>query len=173
MIIKKPMETDILKLHDFWELVISDTSKKEGIEEENFVLEEIEYKMTVLKKYLQEPDKDISFLMAVDRDKIIGTISSSLCRDEILKLLGNKVKDKIQIGIVYIHPDYQRKGIATNLLNEMIGILKGNGVKEFYLDSGYLEAQKYWKVKLGAPIFVEKDYWGEGADHMIWRSSFN
>lgn len=171
--IRKPVESDIYKVQDFLELVISDTSKKEGVEEEGFVSEEVECKIEVLKKYLQESDRDISFLIALDKDKIIGTISSSFCRNEILELLGSKVKGKYQIGIVYIHPDYQKKGIATNLLNEMNEILKGRGVTEFYLDSGYLEAQKYWKRKLGTPLLVRKDHWGKGVDHMIWRSSLN
>lgn len=171
--IRKPVESDVSKVQDFLELVISDTSKKEGVEEEDFVSEEVGCKMEVLKNYLEKPDRDISFLIALDEDKIIGTISSSFCRDEILELLGSKVRGKYQIGIVYIHPDYQRKGVATNLLNEMNEILKDRGITEFYLDSGYLEAQKYWERKLGAPLFVRKDHWGEGVDHMIWRSSLN
>ncbi len=170
MIIKKPMETDVSKLQDFLELVISDTSKKEGGEEEEFILEEVRGKMKVLKNYLQHPDKDTSFLIAVDGEQIIGTISSSFCRGKILEFLGNRVEKEFQIGTVYIHPDYQRKGVAVSLLNRMNEILKGKGIKEFYLDSGYLEAQKYWKRKLGAPLFVKKDYWEEGIDHMIWKS---
>ena len=173
MVIKKPVETDISGLQDFLELVISDTSKKEGIEEDDFVLEEVESKMKVLKNYLQEPDKDSRFLIALDGEKIIGTISSTLCGGKILELLGNEVKREFQIGIIYIHPDYQRKGVATNLFNEMNEILKNRGITNFYLDSGYIEAQKYWKKKLGAPLFIEKDCWGEGVDHMIWKSSLN
>lgn len=173
MMIRKPMETDISQLQDFLELVISDTSKKEEIEEDDFISEEVESKIKVLKNYLQEPDKDSRFLIALDGEKIIGTISSSFCRDKILELVGNKVEKEFQIGIVYIHPDYQKKGVATNLLNEMYEILKNRGIKEFYLDSGYLEAQKYWKKKLGAPLIVEKDCWGEGIHHMIWKSSLN
>ncbi len=173
MLIRKPVEIDISRLQDFLELVISDTSKKEGIEEDDFVLEEVKSKMEVLKNYLQEPDKDSRFLTALDGKKIIGTISSTLCGGKILELLGNKVEREFQIGIIYIHPDYQRKGVATNLFNEMNKILKNREIIKFYLDSGYIEAQKYWKKKLGSPLFVEKNCWGEGVDHMIWKSSLN
>jgi len=30
-------------------------------------------------------------------------------------------------------------------------------------------AQKIWINKFGEPEYYLKDYWGEGADHMVWR----
>jgi hypothetical protein len=69
MLIRKPVETDISGLQEFLELVISDTSKKEGIEEDDFIFGEVKSKMEVLKNYLQEPDKDSRFLIALDGEK--------------------------------------------------------------------------------------------------------
>jgi len=49
--------------------------------------------------------------------------------------------------------------------------LEKNEIREFCLDSGYESAQKIWINKFGNPQYHLKDYWGEAADHMIWRIS--
>ncbi len=69
----------------------------------------------------------------------------------------------------FILPDYQKKGIGTLLLNAILTVLHGQHIEEFALDSGYSQAQKVWKKKLGEPTLVLKDHWGEGADHMVWH----
>ncbi|QQE73821.1 hypothetical protein KDJ56_18390 [Brevibacillus composti] len=65
----------------------------------------------------------------------------------------------------------QRRGIGSLLLNLMICPLQARGIGEFCLDSGYKEAQKVWKKRLGEPNYVLRDYWGEGFDHLIWKRS--
>ncbi len=68
-----------------------------------------------------------------------------------------------------MHPDYQRQGIGNQLLAEMYLTLKNAGIEEFCLDSGYSSAQKIWQKKFGEPDYLLKDYWGDGAHHMIWK----
>jgi hypothetical protein len=53
----------------------------------------------------------------------------------------------------------------------MILTLINKGINEFCPDSGYPNAQKIWRKKLGEPDYLLKDYWGPGHDHMIWRRS--
>ena len=65
----------------------------------------------------------------------------------------------------------QRRGIGSLLLNLMICPLQARGIGEFCPDSGYKEAQKVWKKRLGEPNYVLRDYWGEGFDHLIWKRS--
>lgn len=50
-------------------------------------------------------------------------------------------------------------------------ILEKRDIEEFCFDSGYKSAQQIWINKFGDPVYRLKDYWGEGADHMIWRIS--
>ena len=68
-----------------------------------------------------------------------------------------------------MNPKYQRKGIGNLMLIRIFNELKHKGIKEFCLDSGYKSAQKVWINKFGEPEYYLKDYWGEGADHMVWR----
>ena len=75
----------------------------------------------------------------------------------------------MEVGTVFVLPDYQKMGVGNLLLNTMIFTLKSKGIEEFCLDSGYTSAQKIWKKKFGDPNYLLKDYWGKGHDHMIWR----
>lgn len=68
-----------------------------------------------------------------------------------------------------MHPDYQKKGIGSRMLNLLFEELENKRIKEFCLDSGYKSAQKIWIKKFGNPQYHLKNYWGENADHMIWR----
>jgi GNAT superfamily N-acetyltransferase len=95
--------------------------------------------------------------------------SSRLCLEIHLKEM--KLKNLVEIGTVFVHPDYQNKGIGSMLLNLIFIELKKNNIKEFCLDSGYKNAQKTWINKFGAPEYHLKSYWGQDADHMVWRVS--
>ncbi|MFD3449027.1 GNAT family N-acetyltransferase [Microbacteriaceae bacterium 4G12] len=160
------------ELNLFFSITIKDTFAREGLSE---LLDDIEKEMETKKQYLQcDFDSDGEkryFLIAVDKNsnKIIGTIeygpASELinsCTDEVLKGLP-------EIGTVFVHPDYQRRGIGNLLLNAMFLTLLSKGIIEFCLDSGYKNAQKIWKKKFGEPDYLLKDYWGDGFDHMIWK----
>jgi GNAT superfamily N-acetyltransferase len=78
----------------------------------------------------------------------------------------------VEVGTVFVHPDYQGKGIGNSLLEAIMKHLKNIGLTEFCLDSGYGSAQQIWKRKFGLPDYWQKDFWGEGQDHMVWRITF-
>jgi GNAT superfamily N-acetyltransferase len=77
--------------------------------------------------------------------------------------------DVYEIGTVFVHPGYQRRGIGSLLFNTMLLTFLNRGIEEFCMDSGYASAQTIWTRKLGDPDYWLKDYWGEGSDHMIWK----
>ncbi len=74
---------------------------------------------------------------------------------------------------MYVHPDYQRQGIGSQLLHEMYAVLNRHGIEEFCLDSGFTIAQRVWKKKFGDPDYFLENYWGDGEHHMIWRIKVN
>ena len=113
MEIKKPIKNDLPKLEDFFRKVITDTAKKEGITIINFIEEEVEKKLKYCRNYFEEGN-NISILLAIDGEKIIGSISSSYCNLDIQNVIKDLKKDSIKIGTVYIHPSYQRKGLGKN-----------------------------------------------------------
>jgi GNAT superfamily N-acetyltransferase len=68
-------------------------------------------------------------------------------------------------------PEFQNRGIGSQLISTLIEELHRNGIERFCLDSGYKRAQKKWVHKFGEPYMIVKDYWGEGSDHIIWLCS--
>jgi GNAT superfamily N-acetyltransferase len=170
--IRRPRIEDCEELHQFFTTVIKDTYAREGLSE---LLDDIENEIECKKQYLkcdfESNGKSRYFSIALEKNnnKIIGTIEYGPASELIAICTDGALKEWYEVGTVFVHPDYQRVGIGTLLLNEMFLTLKNKGIKEFCLDSGYTNAQKVWKKKFGEPDYLLKDYWGEGFDHMIWR----
>ncbi|RDI41357.1 GNAT family N-acetyltransferase [Falsibacillus pallidus] len=168
--IRRPAKEDEKELHVFFQLVISDTFSKEGI---GHMMEDIQEEIHTKKQYL---DKDFEskglnryFLIAEVEDKIVGSIEYGPPSELILLHTNNEFQSIVEVGTVFVHPDFQRKGIGNRLLNEIYTVLAGKGMSAFCLDSGYARAQKVWKRKFGEPDYLLKDFWGKGLHHMIWR----
>ncbi|SCW56220.1 Acetyltransferase (GNAT) domain-containing protein [Paenibacillus tianmuensis] len=172
--IRRPTIEDIKELNEFFRIVITDTYIKEGIGDMLNDLEvEIKAKENYLHRDLESDGKDRYFLIALDGEKIIGSIEYGPSSELINHCTEHALKDVNEVGTVFVHPDYQRQGIGNQLLVEMYLTLKSEGIEEFCLDSGYTNAQKIWKKKYGEPDYLLKDYWGETAHHMIWRVKVN
>ncbi|MEK5522868.1 MULTISPECIES: GNAT family N-acetyltransferase [Heyndrickxia] len=168
--IRRPRLEDIEELNEFFRLVIKDTFAREGLSELVEEIEhEIEEKNTILKGDLESNGKNHYFLIALERNRIVGSIAYGPSNELINRCTEGAYKNIFEIGTVFVHPDYQRKGIGNILLNSIFFTLHHKGVEEFCLDSGYKNAQKIWKKKFGEPNYLLKDYWGKGSDHMIWR----
>lgn len=73
--------------------------------------------------------------------------------DLIRKCTNNVYKGLIEVGKVFVHPDYQRNGVGNLLLKEIYDELQKKGIEEFCLDSGYNRAQRIWKKKFGDPEY--------------------
>ncbi|MBV7506191.1 GNAT family N-acetyltransferase [Bacillus sp. sid0103] len=170
MEIRRPEREDQEELSQFFRIVITDTFAKEGLAEMVEEIEqEIELKMKYVQSDLESNGENRYFLIALDHSKIIGTIEYGAASDLITSCTDGALKELVEIGTVFVHPDFQRNGVGNLLLNAMFRTLEKKDITEFCLDSGYTNAQKIWKKKFGAPEYLLKDYWGEGFDHMIWR----
>ncbi|TYS87473.1 GNAT family N-acetyltransferase [Rossellomorea aquimaris] len=172
--IRRPRIEDQEELIQFFSKVIKHTFSKEGLEE---LLDDIENEIEIKKQYLKS-DLDTNgtnryFLIAFDKNnaEVIGTIEYGPASELITTCTDGEIKEMYEIGTVFVHPDYQGRGVATLLLNVMFLTFLNRGIQEFCLDSGYANAQKIWKRKFGEPHYWLKDYWGDGADHMIWKKS--
>lgn len=168
--IRRPKAADKEELNQFFRTVITDTFHKEGIGDLQEDMEkEIEAKNIYLQHDLLSGGKDRFFLIALAEDKIIGTIEYGPASELINKCTEGALSDLYEAGTILVHPDCQNSGIGNQLLNEMSLTLKNKGVEEICLDSGYKQSQKVWEKKFGKPEYLLKDYWGDGAHHMIWR----
>lgn len=170
--IRRPRQEDQAELYQFFDKVIRETFANEGLSD---LVDDIENEI-VQKKKLLECDFESNgekrfFWIAVDKsiNKIIGTIEYGTSSKLIHICTNGELKDYVEIGTVFVSPDYQRKGIGTLLLNVMFLTLQSRGITKFCLDSGYSIAQKIWKKKFGKPDYLLKDYWGMGSDHMVWK----
>lgn len=168
--IRRPRITDIKELKSFFKIVITDTFMKEGLGEKlNDVNEEVNAKERYVESDFDSNGKNRYFLIAIVGDKIIGSIEYGPASDLICKCTNHAFKELIEVGTVFVHPDFQRIGVGNLLLNTMYSTLQNKGIEEFCLDSGYSSSQKIWKKKFGEPCYLIKDYWDKGYDHMIWK----
>jgi GNAT superfamily N-acetyltransferase len=170
--IRRPGMEDIEELNQFFRIVITDTFRREGLAGlMDDIKAEIESKINYLQLDLDSKGEKRYFLIALAENKIIGTIEYGPASELIIECTEGKLGNLVEVGTVFILPDYQRQGIGNRLLAEMLQTLKGRGIVDCCLDSGYKTAQTIWKRKFGEPDYLLKDYWGQGQDHMIWKVS--
>jgi GNAT superfamily N-acetyltransferase len=170
--IRRPQAEDCEELNQFFRIVITDTFGREGLSHLKEDIEtEIATKNQFLKNDLESNGEKRYFWLAIDKytDRIIGTIEYGPASELINVCTEGALKNVIEIGTVFVLPNFQKQGIGTVLLNVMLLTLQNKGIKEFCLDSGYSSAQRIWKMKFGAPDYLLRDYWGKGQDHMIWK----
>lgn len=168
--ISRPKLEDLELINQFFEIVLRNTFEVNGISDlVDLIEEEIVEKRKCLNQDIESDGKDRYFLIAKEGDKIVGSIEYGPSNELIDLCTNGELKELLEIGTVFVHPKYQRKGIGNRMLKLIFAEFKKNGVKEFCLDSGYKSAQKIWIKKFGNPEYHLKDYWGEGDDHMVWR----
>lgn len=168
--ISRPKAEDVELINAFFRAVLIHTFERNGISDlVDLIKEEIVDKRRRLNEDIESGGKDKYFLIAKEGDKVVGSIEYGPSNDLIFTCTNGELKDLLEIGTVFVHPDYQSKGIGSEMLNLMFLELKKNGVREVCFDSGYKSAQKIWIKKFGKPEYHLKDFWGEGADHMVWR----
>ena len=107
------------------------------------------------RHFLNDPDRDISTIfVALDDDKIVGSVR--LFKRKIY--LDGNIIDAGGIGEVGVNPNYQKKGIATNLLNLAFEDMHNLNINlsflfasrhSFYNRLGYeLVSYNYYKTKV-------------------------
>lgn len=168
--ITRPQVEDTEAINEFFRTILTDTFEKNDISKlKDLLEEEIECKKDYLQQDLKSGGRDRYFLIAKDEGRVISTIEYGHPNEVIMDCTKGEYKDIVEIGTVFVHPQYQNKGIGSMMLKLMFDELRNQGMNEFCLDSGYKKAQVTWTKKFGTPAYTLKDFWGEGADHMIWR----
>ena len=171
--IRRPQKADTEALNELFRATIDEVFDREGIELPELKLEEIKEKEAFLLEDLESGGKARYFLIACVDGAIAGTAALGPSNPLIHEATGDKLKDILEIGTVYVHPKFQKLGIGMKLLNAMYISLLARGEDSFCLDSGYKSAQAIWTRKIGQSEYVEKDRWGEGNPHMVWHKMLN
>jgi GNAT superfamily N-acetyltransferase len=170
IIFRRPKEDESELINEFFELVIRDTFERNEISDLVETLEEeIKSKRKCLNEDFESMGMNRYFLIAMLDDRIVGTIEYGPSNELITDCTNGELKDLPEIGTVYVHPEYQRKGIGNLMLLNIFKKMNSKGIDEFCFDSGYKSAQAIWNNKFGKPQYHLVNYWGEGADLMVWR----
>lgn len=167
--IERPNRNDMEQINDFFKLVIFDTFGKNSISDLTEIIDsEIENKRKFLEQDIKSHGEERFFLIAKDGDKIVGCIEYGTCNEIIKAYVEDKFSEIIEIGTIFVHPEYQGDGLGSKLINCIFKELRAKNIEIFSLDSGYKSAQKIWTKKFGKPQYLLKNFWGENYDHMIW-----
>jgi GNAT superfamily N-acetyltransferase len=168
-IIERPKTNERQEIRALFDVVIKHTFALENAVDEVELMDElIADQQDLIDLDFKIDGQDCFFLVARLNGKIVGTICHRPCSDVIIDCAGKQAALMVEIGSMYILPQYQGKGIAKQLLNAMYETLAQKGIDEFWLDSGYTVAKKVWAKVFGEPSIIMKDYWGEGIDHHLW-----
>lgn len=168
-IIRRPTIEDQKSVYELFKVVIKDTFKRNGIDDlVDMIDEEIKEKKKYFMTDINTNGNDRYFLIATLDERVVGTIEYGLAGKIINECTQGKLKEFYEIGTVFVHPEYQQKGIGSHLLTALLKELESKNISHFCLDSGYESAQKIWTKKFGQPKYHIKNYWGEDAHHMIW-----
>ncbi|MFC7371640.1 GNAT family N-acetyltransferase [Fictibacillus iocasae] len=168
--IRRPQTADTPALHDFFRTVLTDTYQKEGLGDRHDDLEnELQEKERYLAADFASLGRDRYFLAAFLNGNVVGTIEYGPASHLITSHADVSYRDIKEIGTVYVHPDFQGRGIGSQLVESISAALIEIGEEVCCLDSGFKEAQKIWTRKFGEPDYLLHDYWGKGDDHMIWK----
>lgn len=167
--IRRPTEDDIIEPNNLFEVVIKDNFLKENVEDDDFINDEISDKNKKIRDDLNSNGEKIFFLIACFDNKIVGTIEYGPSSELVEELSDGRLKDVVEIGTVFVLPEYQKKGIGTLLINSLYITFLSRNINEFCLDSGYSIAKQIWTRKYGEPTIIKKDHWAENVDHFVWH----
>lgn len=171
VIVRRPRLEETAMIHEFFEMILRDTFERNGISDLTKLLEEeIQDKKQCIAQDFETGGTDRFFLLAEYKEQIIGSVEHGLANELLNKCTNNELKSMPEIGTVFVHPEYQREGVASLLLYRLFQELSNKGVAEICFDSGYKTAQKIWCKKIGNPEYFLKDYWDEGIHHMVWKA---
>lgn len=168
--IRRPDKSDEEAVYQLFDTVLEDTFHRNDIDDlVELLQEEKDGKRVYFDLDLATNGQSRYFLLAELDDQVVGTIEYGPANDDIKKGTQGALANHMEIGTVFVHPDYQKRGIGSQLVKAIMEALTDAGYRECCLDSGYPSAQKVWTKKFGSPTYHLKEYWGEGADHMIWK----
>lgn len=166
--IKKPCFDDLPQIKKLFHESITDTFQKEGIalvyaeEMQEQIREKIQKVAVSLQKGIG------NYLVAKEGEEVVGIIAYGEVNSTILEYY-DVTGETPEVQSVYILPDYQQKGIGTQLFHAILQVLQEEGFKGFCLDSGFHSAQKFWEKRLGKASVMISDLYGLGKHYMIWK----
>ena len=141
--------------------------KNDLMELKDGLAEEIEMKKSFIDAFVIGDENARTFLMARLHGEIVGIIEHGPVNDTIKSCEDEELNRIQEVGTVFVLPEYQGVGLGKRLMDAITERLVKLGETAFCIDSGYKTAQPIWTHLYGEPLYLMKDYWGPGGDHMV------
>ena len=170
LIVRRPASSDIEQIHSLFETTLLHTFEQEAISVSisGDLEDEIEaLKQTLARDFASEGDLEY-FLLACDGNRVIGTVAHGPSGRFMRAHVSADHARTPEIKCLYVHPDYQGRGIGSLLIAAIVRRLQSIGTEAVCFDSGYRQAQRRWIRKFGEPTVILPDHWAPGAPHMFW-----
>ncbi|MFP4078198.1 MAG: N-acetyltransferase family protein [Candidatus Izemoplasmataceae bacterium] len=153
-------------IRTLWDRVIQDAFKRQGMDEHHNPADELDFKMDQLTEAWHHPSQ--RYFLAYENAKLIGTMAYGKPPNRgIRRRTGGALNNTVEIGSLYIHPDYQRQGIGKTLLIHALKTLHSEGVDTVCFDSIIESSKTIWLKLFGEPRYKipskKHDF-----THMIW-----
>lgn len=149
-----------------WKKVIDQAFIEEGLDQYHNPSHELEFKMKQFDAALTQ--ESTHYFLAFKNNFLIGTIAyGSPPNSGILKRTNQALKDKVEIGSLYIDPTLQKHGYGSVLLIFLLEYLLENGVYEVCFDSIIETSKKIWSRMFGEPKYKIRSK-KHDFTHMIW-----
>lgn len=169
MLIRKPVLKDVIQLNHLFKESIAKAFEADGYGDEIDEIEgEIHIKMKKLMDFIQHPQEESAYLIAEHEGCVVGAISFGEIGHVTHENVPNDFPSEGELGSMYILPEFQGRGIASQMIDAMLKELINMGIKYVSFDSGFKPAQQKWCKKFGEPFKIVKNYWAEGVDLYIW-----
>lgn len=133
--------------------------------------------MTTLRTSLDENSGKHMFVAQTREGSVVGMMGLSEKPKEPL-LPFAKTDGPCELIVAYVHPNHQGgQGVGTALINANQNLARSLGKKEILLESGPRHRDTGYPFYDKQPGFqragIIKDFYGEGADTVVWQKTFD
>ncbi len=169
----RPKKDDIPGIERLLKETFEDTFRKNKIVSIFEIEDEIKEKISKINQDIIEKDPRYYFMIAKDNAAVVGVCAFFPVSQIIKDYISGVGDEELEVGCAYVSPKYQKCGIGNMLAGLIMEKMQKSGRLNYYLCSGFETAQRYWSKKLGDPVYVIKDIWGEGKHELIWKATIS
>lgn len=153
-------------IRDLWKAVIEDAFKVDKMDQYHKTEDELTFKMEQLDQAFSH--QNAQYFIAKIHDKVVGTIAYSTPPNRgILKRTNNALIDEMEIGSLYIKPNYQKQGLGKILLLFILKQLAQKNFEKVCFDSIIETSKQIWVRMFGEPTYQIESK-NHQFTHMIW-----
>ncbi len=164
--VREAREDDHRAIETLWGKVIRHAFEQESIKELLSAEDELAFKMGQLEAAFTSGGS--RYFVAFYEGRLVGTIAHGKPPNRgILRHAGEALEDTMEIGSLYIDPDFQRMGFGRELLIYILRVLEDQDVRTVCFDSIIESSKRIWRRIFGEPRYMVRS---EKHDflHMIW-----